>query len=120
MAGKQLTKPGFYQLNIDGKLSELYQTEMIRDEPPVINVRSLKPNTFIRLGEARKAGIRVFISDDYGVDSAYIQATKASGSGEAITFQELRIPFSNFRGGGLQYNLEKRNSVDFAAHDGGR
>ena len=107
MASKQLTKPGFYQLNIDGKLSELYQTEMIRDEPPVINVQSPKPNTFIRLGEARKTGIRVFISDDYGVDSAYIQATTASGSGEAITFQELRIPFSNFRGGGLQYNLEK-------------
>ena len=105
---KQLTKSGFYQLSIDNKLSELYQVEMIRDEPPVINVKSPKPTTFIRLGEAKKAVINVSVTDDYGVDSAYIDATTASGSGEAVTFKRLCIPFSSFHSGGSQYNLQKQ------------
>ena len=47
------------------------------------------------------------ISDDYGIDSARIRATTASGAGEAITFKELNIPFAGFRSGGTKYNLQK-------------
>ena len=52
---KLVLKPGFYQVKIDDKLSELYQVETIRDVPPVIMVQSPESSTLIRLGEAKKS-----------------------------------------------------------------
>ena len=106
-AGKTIIQSGFYQVNIDKKLSDLYKIEMIKDEAPVITVQSPKPGTMIDVGEPKKIMVNVAITDDYGVAGASIQATTASGSGEAVKFKEQQFSFSNFSSGSKQYHLQK-------------
>lgn len=107
-AQKQITNPGFYQLNVDGKLSDLYQVQVITDQPPVIHIKSPKQYTYIDAGEARKISIDVAINDDYGVGNALIFATVAKGSGEAVKFKEYKLDFSaSFSGHQSLYNLQK-------------
>ena len=110
---KMIESSGFYQVKIDGNLSELYKIEMIKDQPPVITIQSPKPNTVIEYGQPKKITINVSLSDDYGIDSASISATTASGNGEAVKFKEQPLPFLNFRNGNKKYQLQKQ--VDLAA-----
>jgi hypothetical protein len=105
---KQVNKPGFYQVNVDGKLSDLYQVQIITDQPPVIHIKSPKQYTYIDAGEAQKISIDAAINDDYGVGNALIFATVAKGSGEAVKFKEYKLDFStSFSGHQPQYNLQK-------------
>jgi hypothetical protein len=105
---KQINKPGFYQVNVDGKLSDLYQVQVITDQPPVIHIKSPKQYTYIDAGEAQKISIDAAINDDYGVGNALIFATVAKGSGEAVKFKEYKLDFStSFSGHQPQYNLQK-------------
>lgn len=90
---KQLVNSGFYQVNIDGQLSELYQIDVIKDMPPIIEVLTPKPNTIIDFGQPTKVSLALKITDDYGIQGATINATIASGSGEGVRFKEQIIPF---------------------------
>jgi hypothetical protein len=110
---RQIKSAGFYQVNIASSLSELYQLEMIKDQPPVIIVQSPKPNTVIAYGQPQKVSINVSLADDYGIENTFINATTASGSGEAVKFKEQQILFSNFSAGNRQYQLQKQ--LDLAA-----
>ncbi|MEX6690810.1 hypothetical protein QTN47_25100 [Danxiaibacter flavus] len=92
---KTITRPGFYQVKLNGQLSDLYKIEMVKDQPPVIVVKSPKPSTVIDYGEPAKIEVNASITDDYGIQQRYIMATVASGSGEAVKFKEQKI--------GLQY-----------------
>lgn len=106
---KVIHAPGFYQVNLDGKISELYQVEVIKDQPPVIKIQSPKPTTVIDYGEPQKTLLKTALSDDYGIRDAYINATIASGSGEAVKFKEQKIGFgSSFTGHQTQYQLQKQ------------
>jgi len=109
----QVKSSGFYQVKIARILSELYKIEMIKDQPPVITIQSPKPNTVIEYGKPEKIAINVSLSDDYGIDSTSINATTASGSGEAVKFKELQLPFTNFKSGNKRYQLQKQ--IDLAA-----
>ncbi len=105
---KTITKPGFYQLDLNGKISELYQVEVIKDLAPVIRIQSPKPSTVIDFGEPQKTLLKTALSDDYGISEAYINATIASGSGEAVKFKEQKINFdAAFNGHQTQYQLQK-------------
>ncbi len=106
-AGTTIRQPGFYQVSIDKQLSELYKIEMIRDEAPVITVQSPKPNTLVDFGEPKKVVVKVSVADDYGIAAASLQATTASGSGEAVKFKEVQLPFSGFSRGRQQNQLQK-------------
>ncbi|WP_162996300.1 DUF4175 family protein [Mucilaginibacter celer] len=94
-----INQPGFYQVNIDGKLSDLYAIQIIHDLPPVIHIKTPQPYTYIDAGEAQQVNIRATINDDYGVLNALIFATVAKGSGEAVKFKDYKldagIAFSN-------------------------
>ena len=57
--------------------------------------------------------INVSLSDDYGIENTFINATTASGSGEAVKFKEQQISFSNFTAGSQKYQLQKQ--IDLAA-----
>ena len=48
---KTITRSGFYQVTIDGKRSDLYQVQVIKDAPPVIQIKSPKQYTYIDAGE---------------------------------------------------------------------
>jgi hypothetical protein len=105
---KVIVKPGFYQVSIDGKLSDLYQVQVVKDAPPVIHIRSPKQNTYIDAGEAPKVTINAGLNDDYGIAGAQIMATVAKGRGEGVKFKEYKLIFpGNFNGHNAAYNLQK-------------
>jgi len=74
--------PGFYQVKLEDRLSDLYKIEVIQDEPPHIVIRTPKSYTVIDFGESQKVPLVVRLQDDYGIADATIVATIASGSGE--------------------------------------
>lgn len=105
---KIITTPGFYQVSVDGKLSDLYPVTVIKDAPPVIKINTPKQYTHIDAGEAPKVAINASVNDDYGISNAIINATVAKGSGEAVKFKEYKLNFSEaFGAHSRQYNLQK-------------
>jgi hypothetical protein len=103
-----ITKPGFYQVSIDGKLSDLYQIQVIKDAIPVIHIKSPKQYTHIDAGEAPKVTINANVTDDYGISDTQIFATIAKGSGESVKFKDTTFNFSSsFNQHGKQYNLQR-------------
>ncbi len=106
-AQKAIVKSGFYQVDIAGKLSELYKIEVIKDQVPTIVIQTPKPNTIISYGQPENVFLKVNIADDYGIKAAAISATISSGEGEAVKFKEQTLSFSNFAAGRQQYNLQK-------------
>jgi hypothetical protein len=81
--------------------------ELIKDQPPVIAVQSPKPNTLIEPWMRSESQVSVNVSDDYGIGNAFIAATIASGSGEAVKFKQQQLPFPGFSAGNNQYRLQK-------------
>jgi hypothetical protein len=113
-AKKILTKPGFYQVVIDGKSSDLYQVQVINDLPPVIQIKTPKQYTYIDAGEKPQVILDATVTDDYGVSGAEIYATIAKGSGEAVKFKEQKIEFpTSFSQNERKYNLRK--TIDLQA-----
>jgi hypothetical protein len=108
LAQKAITKPGFYQVVIDGKRSDLYQLQVIKDNPAVIQIKTPKQYTYIDAGEKPEVNISATITDDYGVSDAAIFATIAKGSGEAVKFKEQKLTFDqSFGGQHRKYDLQK-------------
>ncbi|MBK0377695.1 DUF4175 family protein [Mucilaginibacter segetis] len=107
-AEDSINRSGFYQVSIDGKLSDLYQIEVIPDEAPVIHIKTPKQYTYIDAGELQRVNINTNITDDYGVADAWIMATVAKGQGEGVQFKEYRLKFpETFNALKSQYNLQK-------------
>jgi hypothetical protein len=104
---KSITQPGFYQVQVNNKLSELYRIEMIKDKPPVIIIKSPTTGTVIKSGQPRQFVISSVLSDDYGIKDARIFATIASGNGEAVKFKEQQIAFNNFSQGTRNSQLQQ-------------
>jgi hypothetical protein len=111
---RQVVQTGFYQLVIDSLASELYRIDMIADMSPVITIQKPAPNTVIDYGMPRKTLLQATVSDDYGVQDAWIAATIASGSGEGVQFREEQLRFpGTFAGKAQQYPL--RQTIDLQA-----
>lgn len=105
---RKIDAPGFYQVDIDGKLSDLYQILVIKDAPPVIHVKTPTQYTYIDAGEAPRVNVTASVDDDYGISNAFIYATTAKGSGEAVKFKEQKIDFGMaFNGQTRHYDLQK-------------
>lgn len=96
---KIIHQSGFYQLVLDGKKSDLYPIEVIPDLPIRIKINAPKPHTTIDIGQAPKVNLNALLTDDYGIEEAYISATLASGKGEGVSFTEKKLAFNdNFKG----------------------
>jgi hypothetical protein len=88
----------FYNItwsNKDGskKSSDFYQLEVIKDQPPVINLNNLNQFTEFSLDEQLTVDLSPTLTDDYSVQDAYIIATVSKGSGESIKFREVKMSF---------------------------
>ena len=92
---RKLNHPGFYQLNIGGLKSDLYQLDLIHDLPVRIKINSPKPRTLIDYGQLPQVNLKVSLQDDYGVKDAFIAVTMASGKGEGVSFTEKKIAFNS-------------------------
>lgn len=96
---KTITQSGFYQVEIDGKRSELYQIEVVPDLPVHIKIIKPKIQTTIDVGQVPRVNLSVSLVDDYGIKDAYISATLSSGKGEGVSFTEKKLSFNvNFAG----------------------
>ena len=110
---RSINKSGFYQVKLDGKLSDLYKLEIIKDEAPLIRISSPKQYSTIDYGEPQRTNLQVQINDDYGVNEVYISATISSGQGEGVKFKEQSIRFSDKISGDKEYKLQK--TIDLAS-----
>ncbi len=100
--------PGFYQVEADGRKSEFYKLDVVHDQAPVIRIAAPATSTTIDYGEAPKVMLRATLWDDYGINSAAISATVATGKAEGVKFKEFTLPFAaSFTGTQQQYNLQK-------------
>jgi hypothetical protein len=107
-AQRMISKPGFYQVSIDGKLSDLYQVQVVKDALPVIRIKTPKQYTHIDAGEAPRVTISSTVTDDYGINNAQIFATIAKGSGESVKFKDTTFSFNaSFGQHSKQYNLAR-------------
>jgi hypothetical protein len=104
---KRINQPCFYQMELDGKLSELYKLETIKDEPASIRIITPKQYSTIDFGEPQKTNLQVQINDDYGINDTYISATISSGRGESVKFKEQVIRFNESMNGKQEYKLQK-------------
>ncbi|RZJ91366.1 MAG: hypothetical protein EOO20_05265 [Chryseobacterium sp.] len=91
---KNIEKSGFYQLELDGKKSDLYQIEAIADLPVTIKITQPKQHTTIDVGQPQKFTLNAVLTDDYGINDAFISATMASGKGEGVSFTEKKLSFN--------------------------
>jgi hypothetical protein len=109
---KQVAQPGFYQVMIAGSASALYKIEVIRDRSPDIVVRSPKSSTIIEPGRPRSILVNGIVSDDYGLSGLFLSLTIASGSGEAVTFKDQKLPIPGFIQGKKEHQLQQQ--IDLA------
>jgi hypothetical protein len=104
----QAVHPGFYQVSVGAQHSDLYQLEVVKDEPPKITIRSPRGYTLLDYGESTKIPLLVKLQDDYGISDAEILATVSSGKGEAVKFKQQELRWGNiFTGGHAVYDLSK-------------
>lgn len=108
---KVLTKPGFYQVVLDGKKSDFYQVEIIPDQPVAIKILNPEQHSTIDFGQPQQVDLRVLMTDDYGISKAIIHATTASGKGEAVSFKEHKINFSAQLNNQRSLNLKQQLSL---------
>ncbi len=104
---KTINKSGFYQLELDGKKSDLYQMEIIPDLPVTIKITQPKQHTTIDIGQPQKINLKVSLTDDYGISDAFISATMASGKGEGVSFTEKKLSFNTSFGKRKNISLGK-------------
>lgn len=104
---REIHEAGFYQVNLAGHASQLYTLEVIPDLPVDIHILSPQQYTTIEPGTAPLATLSVQLQDDYGIASAGIVATNASGKGESVSFKEQQLSFQVSFDGRAQMNLRK-------------
>ncbi|WP_431292210.1 hypothetical protein [Pedobacter sp. P26] len=56
---------------------------MIPDLPVAIKITHPKQHTTIDIGQPQRINLNVSLTDDYGINDAFISATMASGKGKA-------------------------------------
>ena len=103
---KKLTGSGFYQVRLEGKRSDMYMIDLVKDQPPQVRILRPKQYTTIGFGEPQRLGINASAQDDYGLNGAFITATVASGSGEAVKFKEQRLLLSGQLAGRRETTLQ--------------
>ncbi|MHA4894860.1 hypothetical protein ACXZ1K_08920 [Pedobacter sp. PWIIR3] len=91
---RNIADAGFYQVEIDGVKSDLYQIDVIPDLPVDIKVTHPKQHSAIDIGQPSIVNLKLLLSDDYGVRNAFISATMASGKGEGVSFTEKKLPLN--------------------------
>lgn len=93
-SSKVISTPGFYQIELGGNKSDLYQIDVMPDLPVEIKISNPKQHSSIDIGQPASVNLKLKLTDDYGITDAYITATMASGKGEGVIFTEKKLPFN--------------------------
>jgi hypothetical protein len=73
-------------------LSDDYRFAVRPDKPPALTVIAPAERTVIAPGKIGRIPVTIRALDDYGVDQVTMNATVASGRGEAVRFRRLQLP----------------------------
>lgn len=65
------------------------------DRPPVLTVLRPEERTVVEPSAIAPVAVELVAADDYGIDSAGLNLTIATGRGEAVRFRRLRLPFTS-------------------------
>ncbi|WP_298311385.1 tryptophan-rich sensory protein [uncultured Aquimarina sp.] len=113
-----LTSAGFYNFKFTdlqdrSYVSELYAIEVIKDKSPSVEIKGIKQFTSFAFNEDKKVSFTTAITDDFGIEDAYIIATVSKGSGESVKFREEKLNFnSKISKGNKNMNLSKNIDLD--------
>ncbi|HEA79286.1 hypothetical protein LCGC14_0417500 [marine sediment metagenome] len=93
-----LSESGFYNFKFKNEegvefTSDLFSMEAIPDNPPEIEILGLEQYTYFDFSDSKKIQLQSSITDDYGLNDAYIIATVSKGSGESVKFREEKLNF---------------------------
>ena len=96
---KNLEASGFYSFTFkdsegNNYVSDLYSLEMVKDEPPMVQIEGLDSYSYFEFDDEKRLMLNTSISDDFGIADAYIIATVSKGSGESVKFREETIRFN--------------------------
>lgn len=122
---KNLEASGFYSFTFkdaDGNdyVSDLYSLEMVKDEPPMVQIEGLDSYSYFEFDGEKRLMLNTGISDDFGIADAYIIATVSKGSGESVKFREETIRFKgSVPKGNKQMNLQHPLDLDELKMDPG-
>jgi len=98
-AEKKFFESGFYQIQWSDSNSthhsDYYQLEMIKDQPPKVELKNLQQFTKLKYTDLIPLTVSSVISDDYGVSDAILVATVSKGSGESVKFREEKLRFTS-------------------------
>ncbi len=88
------------RIRVDGSdsltlVSDDYRVAVRADKPPVLTVLRPEERTTLPPGKVAPVSVEVVAVDDYGLDSASISVTLASGRGEAVQFKRMRLGFTS-------------------------
>ena len=114
----RLKENGYYKIsymNRDSAIfeSELYRLEVIRDEPPSVEIEELERFTLFEIDDDKSLSFITQVVDDYGITGASITATVSKGSGESVKFREEKLMFDNtFKTGSKTAFLKKRINLN--------
>ena len=116
---QSLKESGFYSFkfkNEDGVefTSDLFSLEAIPDNTPEIEIIGLEQYTYFDFLDTKKIQLQSTITDDYGIDEAYIIATVSKGSGESVKFREEKLNFNEAIQKGKR-NLNFTRNIDLDA-----
>jgi hypothetical protein len=73
-------------------LSDDYRLAVRPDKPPLLTIVEPGERTTIPPGTLPRVPVAIRAVDDYGVDQVTMNATIASGRGEAVRFRRLQLP----------------------------
>lgn len=104
---RTISKSGFYQVDLEGTLSDLYKLEIIKDQPAIIRIIAPAQYSSIDFGEPQRTALQVQINDDYGINEAFISAIISSGQGEGVKFKERKLSFMQNFWGADSYKLNR-------------
>ena len=116
---KNLQASGFYSFTFkdsegNNYVSDLYSLEMVKDEPPMVQIEGLDSYSYFEFDDDKRLMLNANISDDFGIDDAYIIATVSKGSGESVKFREETIRFTKTIPKGNK-QMELKQPLDLAA-----
>jgi hypothetical protein len=74
-------------------VSTYHLMDIIKDQPPTIEISDMPQYQRFEWDDNIAIDLQATITDDYGLQDAYIVATITQGSGESIRFREQKIAF---------------------------
>jgi len=113
-----LNSSGFYNFRFTDTtgasfVSNLYSITVTRDRSPEIEIPDLPQFTSFDFDDEKLISFTALITDDFGIDDAYIIATVSKGTGESVKFREERLSFdSGAKRGNKKLELNKRINLD--------